>query len=53
MWFNMPKADLDEEQERDLKVLRARSGIDLKRFYRKMSHKANSKYIQVLNLRLE
>lgn len=47
MWFNMPKADLDETEERDLKILRARSGIDLKRFYRQIDKNSLSKFIQV------
>ncbi len=46
-WFHMPAPEMTEEKKRDLEVLRMRSVIDPKRFYKKNDTEAPPKYFQI------
>ncbi|KAI4603424.1 hypothetical protein KJ359_003234 [Pestalotiopsis sp. 9143b] len=46
-WFNLPKTDLTPEMVRDLKLLKMRSTLDPKRFYKKDSRGAIPEFSQV------
>ncbi|XP_046404032.1 deoxynucleotidyltransferase terminal-interacting protein 2 [Ischnura elegans] len=46
-WFNLPAPDVTEEMKHDLEVLRMRSVLDPKHFYKKNDLKVLPKYFQV------
>ncbi|XP_043103563.1 deoxynucleotidyltransferase terminal-interacting protein 2 isoform X2 [Puntigrus tetrazona] len=46
-WFNMRAPELTEELKNDLKVLKMRSALDPKRFYKKNDREGPPKYFQV------
>jgi hypothetical protein len=46
-WFNMPATELTDELKNDLEVLRMRSVLDPKHFYKKNDLKVLPKYFQV------
>nr|XP_055023589.1 deoxynucleotidyltransferase terminal-interacting protein 2 [Misgurnus anguillicaudatus] len=46
-WFNMKAPELTEELKNDLKVLKMRSALDPKRFYKKNDREGFPKYFQV------
>uniref|UniRef100_A0A1A9WET9 Fcf2 domain-containing protein n=1 Tax=Glossina brevipalpis TaxID=37001 RepID=A0A1A9WET9_9MUSC len=46
-WFNMPAPEITEEVENDLKILKMRSVLDPKRFYKKNDLKVLPKYFQI------
>lgn len=46
-WFNMPATEMTDELKSDLEVIRMRSVLDPKRFYKKNDLKVLPKYFQV------
>lgn len=46
-WFNMPAPELTPEVRHDLQVIRMRSVLDPKHFYKKNDHKTIPKYFQI------
>ncbi|KAL6107905.1 dnttip2 [Pungitius sinensis] len=46
-WFNMKAPELTQELKRDLQVLKMRSSLDPKRFYKKNDREGFPKYFQV------
>lgn len=47
-WFNMSSPEITEEIENDLKILKMRTALDPKRFYKKNDLKVLPKYFQVI-----
>jgi hypothetical protein len=46
-WFDMPATELTDELKNDLEILRMRSVLDPKHFYKKNDLKVLPKYFQV------
>jgi hypothetical protein len=46
-WFNIPATELTDELKNDLEILRMRSVLDPKHFYKKNDLKVLPKYFQV------
>lgn len=46
-WFNMKAPEITEEMKNDLEVLKMRSALDTKHFYKKNDFKTLPKYFQV------
>lgn len=46
-WFNLPATKLTDSVRHDLDIIRMRSALDTKRFYKKNETEAYPKYFQV------
>lgn len=46
-WFDLPKTELTEEKERDLRILKMRRALDPKHFYKNNDMKGLPKYFQM------
>jgi len=47
-WYNMPAREMDEELEKDIRLINMRDGLDRSRFYKRNSGiKENAKYLHV------
>lgn len=46
-WFNMKAPEVTDEMKNDLEVLKMRSALDPKHFYKKNDFKSLPKYFQV------